>query len=322
LYREKRTLRGIAFAASLLLGLIVSGSLTSGRAAANGNLGRKRYAVLVVGACSVQERYFWKDVLSMYDVVEEYHFDGVLLLSPDGLDPDGQPSSIIDYCAEDLTSVLGRLGPMMDENDLLFLWVYSHGGVDVGKVVYICLGEMGLTDYTFGEALSQFECTIVVGVESCFSGGFLDDLSGPKHVVMTSTSEEDESYWDFTDRMAAAFKIGNRWADADGNGYVSVFEAFDHSSPKPSLYDDNGDGAFTSEDGELGRHTYLGLVKTISTDLDCDGNVDVYDMMMMVSVFSTKESDENWDSRMDFDRNGVINIIDISEAAKEYGRTI
>ena len=312
----------IALAASLLLGLIISGSLMSGRAAANGNLERKRYAVLVVGTCSVQERYFWKDVLSMYDMVEEYHFDEVLLLSPDGLDPDGQPNSIIDYCAEDFTSVLSRLGSKMDENDLLFLWVYSHGGVDVGKVVYICLGEMGLTDYTFGEALSQFECTIVVGVESCFSGGFLDDLSGPRHVVMTSTSEEDESYWDFTDRMAAALKIDNRWADTDRNGYVSVFEAFDYSSPEPSLYDDNGDGAFTSEDGELGRHTYLGLVKTISTDLDCDGNVDVYDMMMVASVFLTKESDENWDSRMDFDRNGVINIIDISEVAKEYGRTI
>lgn len=317
---RKGEAKGIALAASLLLGLIVSGSLTSGRAVTNRNLGTKRYAVLVVG--SVEERYFWEDVLSMHDVVEEYAFDEVLLLSPDGLDPDGKRSSIIDYCAEDFTSVLGRLARAINESDLLFLWVYSHGGVDVNKVVYICLGEMGLTDHTFGEALNQFECTIVVGVESCFSGAFLDDLSGPKHVVMTSTSEKDESYWDFTNRMAATFKIGNRWADADENGYVSIFEAFDYSSPESSLYDDNGDGTFTSEDGELGRHTYLGLVKTIRTDLDRDGNIDAYDMMMIASVFSTKESDDNWDSRMDFDRNGVINIIDIWEIAKDYGRTI
>jgi hypothetical protein len=288
----------------------------------NGNLWTKTYAVLVVGAGSAQERYFWEDVLSMHDVVEEYGLDEVLLLSPDRLDPDGRPSSIVDYCAEDFISVLSRLAGAINESDLLFIWLYSHGGVTADKVVYICLGEMGLRDYTLGEALSQFECTIVVGVESCFSGGFLDDLSGPKHVVMTSTSEEDESYWDFTDRMAAAFKIGNRRADADGNGYVSVFEAFDYSSPESSLYDDNGDGAFTSEDGELGRHTYLGLVKTIRTDLDCDGNIDAYDMMMIISIFSTKENDDDWDSRMDFDRNGVINIIDIWEVAKDYGRTI
>jgi hypothetical protein len=302
--------------------LLIASSLTSMRVAANENLGRKRYAVLVAGVCNTQERYFWEDVLSMYNTIKECNFDRVLLLTPDGLDPDDKPNNIIDYPAEDFTNVLSSLTPLMDEDDLLFLWAYSHGGVDVGDDVYIVMGRMGLTDDRFTEALSQFKCNIVVGVESCFSGGFLDDLSGPKRIVMTSTFEEDESYFDFTDRMASALALNNKWADTDRNGYVSVYEAFEYVSSELFLYDDNGDGVFTSQDGQLGSHTYLELVKAIRTDLNCDGKVDIYDIMMVARIFSVEEGEKNWDSRMDLDNNGVINIIDIWMVAKEHGKTI
>lgn len=307
----------------LLVMVLVAGSLTSMAVVANGDPWGKRYAVLVAGVYNEQERYFWEDIRSMYDAIERHYFDKVLLLTPDGSDPEDKLNNIADYSAEDFTSVLGSLAPAMNEDDLLFLWVYSHGGVDLGDNLYVCMGRIGLTDDAFRETLSQFKCNIIVGVESCFSGGFLDDLSGPKRIVMTSTSEKDESYCDFTDRMAAALTpLNNKWADADGNGRVSVYEAFEHASWELSLYDDNGDGVFTSQDGQLGSHTYLELVKAIPTDLNGNGKVDRYDIMMVARIFSAKKGERIWDARMDFDSNGVINIFDIWRVAKEYGRTI
>lgn len=98
--------------------------------------------------------------------------------------------------------------------------------------------------------------TMIIHLEQCFSGGFLEDLRGPNRIVFSATSEQRPSrahspspsnsetvqqfneffYWFVTaligetpDGDYALDRNGNPWtpnADFDGNGRVSIFEAF------------------------------------------------------------------------------------------------
>jgi len=60
---------------------------------------------------------------------------------------------------------------------------------------------------------------------------------------------------------------------------------------------------------------------TATTDLNSDGRVDETDISMVASVFSSKVGEKNWESRMDFDNNGVIDIIDVANVAKDVEKT-
>jgi hypothetical protein len=39
-------------------------------------------------------------------------------------------------------------------------------------------------------------------------------------------------------------------------------------------------------------------------------------------AFGTKVGDPGWDVAADLDRNGVVNILDVSLVAKDYGKTV
>ena len=70
----------------------------------------------------------------------------------------------------------------------------------------------------------------------------------------------------------------------------------------------------------------LGWEKTeiefISTDLNKDGTVNIQDIFIVAKAFQTKPGDENWDPRADLDGNDLVNIIDLYEVAKDYGKTV
>ena len=60
----------------------------------------------------------------------------------------------------------------------------------------------------------------------------------------------------------------------------------------------------------------------MSTDLNKDRKVNIQDLFIVAKAFQTKPGDENWDPRADLDGNDLINIIDLYEVAKDYGKTV
>ena len=60
---------------------------------------------------------------------------------------------------------------------------------------------------------------------------------------------------------------------------------------------------------------------TATTDLNLDGRVDEADIPMIASAFHSKIGEKDYDPRMDFDDNGIINIIDIYEVARDFEKT-
>ena len=67
-------------------------------------------------------------------------------------------------------------------------------------------------------------------------------------------------------------------------------------------------------------HDATALYTSVS-DLDFDGKTDEADMLIIANAFGSKIGGKNYEQRMDFDNNGVINIIDLVMVAKHFEAT-
>ncbi len=112
---------------------------------------------------------------------------------------------------------------------------------------YACLYNGRLTDdYLAAHLDSLGEVTAVVMMMSCYSGGFVWDLSGPKRVTMTPCGDE-YSYGNLFVRCIAEAIIDPGVADdLDTDGCASMTEIFNYTAERygegsTPHYDDNGD---------------------------------------------------------------------------------
>ena len=62
-------------------------------------------------------------------------------------------------------------------------------------------------------------------------------------------------------------------------------------------------------------------VKT-NPDLDGDGDVDIFDVVMIASLYGCKEGEADWNPKADLVEDGEINIFDVVEVAANYGKTL
>lgn len=154
--------------------------------------------------------------------------------------------------------------------------------VSIDEEIYLYLHPY-LRDDEMADALYQISATVIpIFMEQCFSGGFIEDLSGSDRVISTATTEEAVSYGNY---FVELFTSALHWAtpggqpvdaDSDGNGLISMMEAFNYAAENDPTaetpqYDDNGDGTGhpypipNGGDGNLGATTYLtDLALTIS----------------------------------------------------------
>lgn len=56
-------------------------------------------------------------------------------------------------------------------------------------------------------------------------------------------------------------------------------------------------------------------------DIDSDGDVDIYDIVLITSAYGSEPGDPNWDPRCDLNGDDVVNIYDVIIATGEYGET-
>ena len=58
------------------------------------------------------------------------------------------------------------------------------------------------------------------------------------------------------------------------------------------------------------------------TDLQFDGEIDIFDMIRVASRHETKAGDPDWNIEADIDGNGIVNVADISRVAKDFGKNV
>ncbi len=167
--------------------------------------------------------------------------------------------------------------------------------VAVNETIYLKDGD--ITDDEVAAVFNIIECgTKIFVINTCFSGGFINDLSGPETIIMTGCLEIGRGAAGFFPGLLnEALSTYQGEADADGNGYVSIMEAFNHAGEHPHVlcspgldlfqYDDNGDKIPhiyflpNRSDGAFGATVYLAqyvpdnLPPTITITFPEDGGI-------------------------------------------------
>ena len=261
-----------------------------------------KYAVLISGDWAESGfDEFWNDVVLMREMLLANNFEdqNIFILYADGndfvdatctyarYDPvainrpprANRPASFTDYPATkaEVQAVFDGLAngdnnrgiPEMTENDFLFVWTFDHGGI-IGGHGTLCLWGIDIRDDEFASAVDAIPCRYrVFCMQQCHSGGFIDDLSNDKTVILTACrgdesaqpanntpTQEDEivngvtyNHGEFNYHLISALlkQAVNGGApvnaDATGDGLVSMLELFNYvenhdNRPEHPQYDD------------------------------------------------------------------------------------
>lgn len=73
---------------------------------------------------------------------------------------------------------------------------------------------------------------------------------------------------------------------------------------------------------KTGDNTLVGpwVFVTVAGDVNVDGDVDIFDVVAIASIYGTAEPDPKYDANRDIDNDGDVDIYDIVIAAGNYGR--
>ena len=178
--------------------------------------------------------------------------------SPLDLDGDGEADVGYDARKNTIQSVFNSMASSLSADDQLFVLVTDHGGYDEVYDTYsVCLwneGKMSPTE--FAALTANIACPVALAMEFCYSGAFIDEIKKqPNRVIATAGGKEPTSAfsgenlyyinpWVFAFVTAlrgaqpligvspwqdAANAIDESKIDADGNGLISIQEAWDYS---------------------------------------------------------------------------------------------
>ena len=262
-----------------------------------------KYAILFSGGIRPVKAHmrYWNDVTLYYNMlIWMFAFDpaNITVIYKDGAPENGYAPVHYAASTAGVNAAFAALAGKMDRNDLFFFFATNHGDEardDISPIpddelanadkIDECLFYYNCQDVLYDEALA----TLIDGLEfqrmccvlgQCTSGGMVWDLRGPNRVICTACSEIENSngsepYDVFVGLFASALIGLNQYtgepvdADEDGNGQVSIYEAFhwavDHDwKPETPQYEDNGDGiptaipdAGVTLDGAYGSGFYL-----------------------------------------------------------------
>lgn len=277
------------------------------------------YAVIINGGANITMNYerYWNDCSFIYKtLVDVYGYDKshIHVLCSDGTDPahdmrllnnstmsspldlDGDGTNDIKYSAtkNNLDSILTKLSLDLLESDTLFIFSIDHGGLNPSlNESFLCLWN---DELVFANEFSQMIDGLTPGALSicmgqCNSGGFIDVLERSGRVIMTACSKTQSSYatsnyyydefvYHWTSAMygeTPEYYIVD--ADSNGNGNISMYEAFTYAKSNDSFYQIGKETPrYSSIPNTLGENLTLGnywdgYTSIIGTETVCDSAV-------------------------------------------------
>ena len=241
-----------------------------------------RFALVSCGTShgsTQHQKWYWDSnqrICKMLTEVYGYPEEAIYRLYEDGKEKDAAVdgrSSLVNY-----RKVFEHLARIMKEDDQLLVYIVGHGGSTPRGCVHD-LTDGFLTSKELGKMLDALPTrNIVILLNPCQSGCFIWDLSGKGRVICTSTRADEGNAAGWEGAITSAL-VGGAEADADGDGRVSIKEAYNAAIEgteryyrnkklplmEHSLLDDNGDGLghfgkdpVVRGDGELAAKTWLG----------------------------------------------------------------
>jgi len=177
------------------------------------------------------------------------------------IDDDGLSDRVVDETSPSLSIILNLLEDefvsTLDADSPLFVYIQGHG-TEGGKVELF--GGDYLTPDILLERLDAIQdstgCTVILLLEFCYSGKYLETLSRDNRLIFTSVDAyhqyptEEDGLDFFTNHFLEKIISGDSLEQA----FISARE---NSGPVPQM-DDNGDKLYNDQDGLLAANIHLG----------------------------------------------------------------
>lgn len=231
----------------------------------------KLWAVIISGGGSPGSNHprYWNDCSEIYKTlvnVYGYPDEQIIVIMADGLDPsadqsngqnsdpdlDGDGDDDIMYACtkSNLETIFYDLSQSMESMDTLFVFATDHGDGQstAGHPTNMVLWNSGiLWDYEFAALLEPIDCReILITLEPCFSGGFVNDVidmnSNVPRVISTAANDHEYSwamppdylYDTYVFHWTAAVRGVDAWgsavdADTNNDGEVTMDEAYQYA---------------------------------------------------------------------------------------------
>ena len=160
------------------------------------------------------------------------------------LDGDGERDVWLPATLEQVDATLTELASKLTTDDRLFLFMIDHGDSEDGlSVSYAYMWGGGrLYDTHLAQLLDAFQvASMGLCLGMCHSGGFIDNLQRENRIIATSCAGYEDSWacrdkpydefvYQWTCAVAGHDPEGHAIdADTDGNGQVSMAEAFSYA---------------------------------------------------------------------------------------------
>ena len=84
-----------------------------------------------------------------------------------------------------------------DYNDISIFYFVGHGGCDIDDNEYIKLFDSKISDVELDELLDCLEGKVIIVLDCCNSGGFIEELGQWKRVVLTACRKNEVAYQDY-----------------------------------------------------------------------------------------------------------------------------
>lgn len=252
------------------------------------------YAILIVGGWDAAHNYvrYWNELKATYNmlVARGWPTANIKVIYAGGTPWPGDASVPVHHSATkaNINAAFAAFGAKMKSTDMLYVMLNDHGGsgpsAAAGDETLALWDRVEMRDSEFGAAVNQVTRygTMIIQMEQCFSGGFIDDLTAPGRVIVSACNATQSSWamppnytWNWFTYFWLAALTGTRPdgagavnADTNGDGKVSMVEAFnfartmDKGNEIPH-YEDNGavpahSGSIPAGgDGAVGAATFL-----------------------------------------------------------------
>ena len=227
------------------------------------------YAVIISGGRNKMfnhERY-WNDCAFLYRTLrQEYHIskDHIFLLMADGdnpandmlcddatgfassptdLDVDGQSDLTLAATRKNLDDTFYQLSSLLTANDHIFIFITDHGERDAYGSVHLWLwGNEQLSPNELSTIIGQCHpSTMNILLGQCHAGAFIAPLQADGRVIIAACAADqmswackDKAYDEFVYHWTCAIARHDETgqpidADSDGNGLISMDEAFSYA---------------------------------------------------------------------------------------------
>jgi len=194
-------------------------------------------------------------------------------------------------------------------------------GIETQNCTRNSISGNNITGSFLGIRLEFSASTIITEneIEDNFLGIFIQGLSDPNKIFHNNFigNEVQARIWVSKSVWDNGYSSGgNYWSNYKGG------DRFSGVNQDVAGSDGIGDNPFIIDDLNVDKYPLMSeWRKTLPMDLNKDGVVDMLDLWFVARAFGSEPGDLNWNPSVDFDGNGVINIVDLTLVALQIGKT-